>query len=81
MLQEELALIDSELQAVEIQVQELLERQQELLQKKTILNRKIERFSDAGSGSSKDTEVAAEAWNKEGLQGRIQPFLKLLSNF
>ncbi|KAJ6666262.1 hypothetical protein lerEdw1_000534 [Lerista edwardsae] len=64
-LQEELALIDSELQAVEIQVQELLERQQELLQKKTVLKRKIERFSDAGSGSSKDTEVAAEAWNKE----------------
>lgn len=64
-LQEELVLIDSELQAVEVQVQELLERQQELLQKKKVLKRKIEQFSDAGSGSSKNDAAATEAWNKE----------------
>ncbi|XP_066490364.1 ATP-dependent DNA helicase Q1 [Tiliqua scincoides] len=82
-LQEELVLIDSELQAVEVQVQELLEHQQELLQKKKVLERKIERFSDAGSGSSKDTEVAAEAWNKEDhpwskkIRGALQSNFKL----
>ncbi|XP_053110001.1 ATP-dependent DNA helicase Q1 [Hemicordylus capensis] len=64
-LEEELASVDSELQALEIQVQELLERQQELIQKKTVLKRKIEQFADTGSGSSKETELAAEAWNKE----------------
>lgn len=70
-LQEELASIDSELQAVEVQVQELLEHQQALIQKKTVLKRKIEQLSDSGSGGSQDAELTAEAWNKKGLLNQL----------
>ncbi|XP_063165083.1 ATP-dependent DNA helicase Q1 isoform X2 [Candoia aspera] len=64
-LQEELESVDHELQALEIQIQDLLEHQQQLVQKKTILKKKITQFSGMESGSSKDTESAAENWNKE----------------
>ncbi|XP_042326030.1 ATP-dependent DNA helicase Q1 isoform X2 [Sceloporus undulatus] len=80
-LQEELASVDSELQAVELQVQELLERQQELLKKKTVLAKKIKQFSDTESGSSKNTESAAESWNKEDFPWSTKVRDMLQSNF
>uniref|UniRef100_A0ABM5GDW1 ATP-dependent DNA helicase n=1 Tax=Pogona vitticeps TaxID=103695 RepID=A0ABM5GDW1_9SAUR len=82
-LQEELASVDSELQALEIQIQELLEHQQDLQQKKVVLTKKIKQFSDAGSGSSKDTDSAVEDWNKEdfpwsaGIRDALQKNFKL----
>ncbi|KAJ7329236.1 hypothetical protein JRQ81_015410 [Phrynocephalus forsythii] len=80
-LQEELASVDSELQALEIQIQELLEHQQVLHQKKVVLTKKIKQFSDAESGSSKDTDLTAADWNKEDFPWSIGIRDALQNNF
>ncbi|XP_067860832.1 ATP-dependent DNA helicase Q1 [Heptranchias perlo] len=65
-LEEQLALIDSEMQALEVQIQELLQRQQVLQERKQRLKKKIEKLSDNyEAGSSAMSRASAEDWNKK----------------
>ncbi|XP_078091442.1 ATP-dependent DNA helicase Q1 [Mustelus asterias] len=64
-LEEQLALVDSEMGALEIQMQELLERQQVLQEKKRQLKKKMERMSGGDEGDPiASSKVSAEDWNK-----------------
>ncbi|XP_067915023.1 ATP-dependent DNA helicase Q1 [Heterodontus francisci] len=65
-LEEQLALVDSEMQTLEVQIQELLERQQVLQKRKQQLKKKMEKLTENyEGGSSAASRVSAEDWNKQ----------------
>ncbi|GCB70837.1 ATP-dependent DNA helicase Q1 isoform X1 [Scyliorhinus torazame] len=82
-LEEQLALVDSEMDALEVQMQELLERQQQLQEKKRQLNKKIEKLSGNNEGGSSGIpRVSAEDWNKKGFSWspKVDEVLKSVFN-